>query len=178
MGLLETYGWKESDSTMYDCWIQSIKRKDVQLTEVLWPRAMEEIQPLEDIVGCGATANCAQSGSHVYVLGVLLLGRIWSPTELCFRDCVRSMGGVHSRPMPALRPFSEIDDTYGGTRDSIEMALNSTSTEECCDKVVARNVVTLSCDRTSVMTESSIATTKDSTPRYIHPHLGLHRQLL
>jgi hypothetical protein len=59
----------------------------------------------------------------------LLLGRIWSPIELCFRDCVRSMGGVHRRPMAAKRVFSEIDDAYEGTRDLVEMALDSTSTE-------------------------------------------------
>jgi hypothetical protein len=44
--------------------------------------------------------------------------------------CELYAGGVHSGPMAAKRVFSEIDDAYGGTRDSVEMALDSTLTEE------------------------------------------------
>ena len=42
--------------------------------------------------------------------------------------CELYAGEVHSRPMAAKRVFSEIDDAYGETRDSVEMALDSTST--------------------------------------------------
>jgi hypothetical protein len=48
--------------------------------------------------------------------------RVWVYCELY-------VGGVHDRPMAAKRVLSEIDDVYGGTRDSVEMALDSTSTE-------------------------------------------------
>ena len=64
-------------------------------------------------MGCEPIAKCTRSGHRMYVLGVFLLGHVWSPIELCFYDCVRGIGALHNKPIAAKQAFSERDGAYG-----------------------------------------------------------------
>jgi hypothetical protein len=101
-------------------------------------------------VAYGSTTNCT-TRSGQWVLGAFLLGRIWSPIELSFCDCVRGIGILHNKPIAAERVlFGKRWHVWGG-RDSAEMALAALRRKERCDKVA---VSIISCGWSGCVTQA------------------------